>query len=164
MLTVRTVTFIISTAPARAFPAATGAESTLRGNGATDGRPENDGFWPLSHAVAALCQCRNRLGRHPMRIRRLPIWKARPCRRLPGLPPASGCWPAPENRGQPPGQSVTWKAGLPDRMIGRDGKPRPCGSADSLLNYVIPLRYAHPAYAASRSYRTVRADIFRIFK
>ena len=36
------------------------------------------------------------------------------------------------------GQLGTWKTGLPDSMICLNGKPRPCSSAGSSLNYIIP--------------------------
>ncbi len=42
------------------------------------------------------------------------------------------------------GQLGTWKTGLPDSMICLNGKPRPCSSAGSSLNYIIPLRNSRP--------------------
>ncbi len=130
--TVRTVTSIISAAPARAFPAATGAEPAPRGNGPHGGRPEKDGFCPLSHAAAAL-RMPEPFGTAPhadpafARVRGAawqPPSRAPAC---PGMPAGVG------KPGAVAGQSGTGKTGLPDCMICLNGRPWTCGGGAGKL-------------------------------
>ena len=158
MRTVRTVTSVISAAPAGAFQAFTGAGPASRMNGSRNKKPEKDGFWPLLNAILVL-QCRIGLRLHPKYGSGICLYE----RRNKAVAFRGSCLPRDAGRRQKTrtaaGRSGTGKTGLPNRMIGRDGRPRPCGGAGSSLNYIIP-KPNHPRRIDLDNIWTIRTDLY----